>query len=140
LDNPLFGQQHHAFSVLGIDARSPANRSVITAKAVGVAKLIAARNAEKRHINRQLAALNQLYATAVEWICTGFSINRRRSLAQLAAQTGGVDLADHAIFNMLDQRPVGVDQRTGCQQIAKPISASFATTILTTLSPPRNAW
>jgi hypothetical protein len=74
LDNPLFGQQHHAFSVLGIDARSPANRSVITAKAVGVAKLIAARNAEKRHINRQLAALNQLYATAVEWICTGFSI------------------------------------------------------------------
>lgn len=93
----------------------------LTAKAVGIAKLIAARDAEKRHINRQFAALDQLYATAV-----GVDLHRvfhqagGDLLAQLAAQTGGVDLADHAIFNMLDQRPVGVDQRTGCQgQIAK---------------------
>ncbi len=45
----------------------------------------------------------------------------RNGVRQLAAHTGGVDAADHAIADMLDQRRVAGHQRTGGQrQVFKP--------------------
>ena len=85
--------------------------------AVGVAKLIAARHAEKRHVDIQLAVLQELHAPAV-----GVNLHRLvhqpvgDGIRQPAAHSGGVNPGDDAAFNMLDQRVIAGHQRAGGQR------------------------
>ena len=61
-----FGQQHHLTGEMRIHhciAKRAAARFPV--RAVGVAKFIAARHAKKRHVDIQLAVLQQLHAPAV---------------------------------------------------------------------------
>ena len=84
---------------------------------VGVAKLIAARHAEKRHVDIQLAVLKQLHAPAM-----GVNLHRLvhqpvgDGIRQPAAHARGVNPGDNAAFNMLDQRVVAGHQRAGGQR------------------------
>ncbi|ABU75624.1 hypothetical protein ESA_00325 [Cronobacter sakazakii ATCC BAA-894] len=61
-----FGQQHHVAGKLRIHHRVAERAAAgFAVAAVGVAKFIAARHAEKRHVNLQLAILQQFDAPAV---------------------------------------------------------------------------
>ena len=86
-------------------------------RAVGVAKLIAARHAEKRHVDIQLAVLEQLHAPAV-----GVNLHRLvhqpvgDGVCQPAAHPRGVNPGDNAAFDMFDQRVVAGHQRAGGQR------------------------
>ena len=113
----LFGQQHHLTGKVcvhhGVAQRTAARFAL---RAVGVAKLIAARHAEKCHVDIQLAILEQLHAPPV-----GVNLYRLvhqpvgDGLRQPAAHTGGINSGDHAVLNMLDQRVVAGHQRAGGQ-------------------------
>ena len=112
-----FGQQHHLTGKVrihhGVAQRTAARFSV---RAVGVAKLIAARHAEKRHVDVQLAVLKQLHAPAV-----GVNLHRLvhqpmgDGIRQPAAHAGGVNPGDDATLDMLDQRVIAGHQRAGSQ-------------------------
>ena len=112
-----FGQQHHLTGKVrihhGVAQRTAARFSV---RPVGVAKLIAARHAEKRHVDIQLAVLEQLHAPAV-----GVNLHRLvhqpvgDGIRQPAAHAGGVNPGDDATLDMLDQRVIAGHQRAGSQ-------------------------
>ena len=113
-----FGQQHHLTGKVrvhhGVAQRTAARFAV---RAVGVAKLIAARHAEKRHVDIQLAVLEQLHAPAV-----GVNLHRLvhqpvgDGIRQPAAHARGVNPGDDAAFDMLDQGVVTGHQRAGGQR------------------------
>ena len=113
----LFGQQHYLAGKVrihhGVAQRAAARFSV---RAVGVAKLIAARHAEKRHVDIQLAVLEQLHAPAV-----GVNLHRLvhqpvgDGIRQPAAHAGGVNPGDDATLDMFDQRVIAGHQRAGSQ-------------------------
>ena len=113
-----FGQQHHLAGKVrvhhGVAQRAAAR---FTVRAVSVAKRIAARHAEKRHVDIQLAVLEQLHAPAV-----GVNLHRLvhqpvgDGVCQPAAHARGVNPGDDAAFDMLDQGVVTGHQRAGGQR------------------------
>ena len=87
-----------------------------TGKAVGVAIGIASRDADEGDVDGDFSRLNEGTATTM-----GMHGNRllhqtmRNGIGQLAAHAGSVDLPDHAILDMINERRIGGDQRGRCQ-------------------------
>ncbi len=118
-----FRQQHHLFRVVRIHHRvtqRPAAR--FPRRPVGVAEFVAARHTEKRHVYRQLAALQQVHPPPVR-----VDLHRlvhqpvRNRVRQLAAHPRRVDAGYHPVADMLYQRRVAGHQRTRRQrQVFEP--------------------
>ena len=100
-----FGEQHDFVGVLrvghGVAERAADALSVL---AVGVAEGVADRHAEEGDVDFQLAAFDEVDAAAVRVDLHGFFEDARRDgIGEFAAQAGGVEFADHAVFDVFDQ-------------------------------------
>ena len=109
------GQQHDFVGVLrvghGVAERAADALSVL---AVGVAEGVADRHAEEGDVNFQLAAFHEVDAAAVRVdLYRLFENAGGDGVGQFAAQAGGVEFADHAVFDVLNQRRVHAGERAG---------------------------
>ena len=110
-----FGEQHDFVGVLrvghGVAERAADALSVL---AVGVAEGVADRHAEEGDVNFQLAGFDEVDAAAVRVdLYRLFENAGGDGVGQFAAQAGGVEFADHAVFDVLDQGRVYAGERAG---------------------------
>ena len=110
-----FGEQHDFVGVLrvghGVAERAADALSVL---AVGVAEGVADRHAEEGDVNFQLAGFDEVDAAAVRVdLYRLFENAGGDGVGQFAAQAGGVEFADHAVFDVLNQRRVHAGERAG---------------------------
>ena len=107
-----FGQKDDFVCVFGV-GHGIAKRAAdaLSVLAIGVAEAVADGDAEEGDVDMQFAAFHEVDAATVRVDLHGFFEDARRDgIGEFAAQAGGVEFADHAVFDVLNQGRVHTGQ------------------------------